>query len=380
MRVLTRTFPPASNPNYGGILQAWALQQALHDLGHDPRVDSTRSSQQSALRRFLKEARHFAIDRLCPAGLVPARFVKGIAKREANRELLRFPREHIRSVALYKGGGRVSREVLDLTEAFVVGSDQIWRTSYMDVSSFLLDFLPEGRPAPRIAYAASFGVDTTEGFSPELTARTKELAQRFNAVSVREESGVAMAHELWGLQAVRVIDPTLLLSPARYETIMGEDSVHGGLASYILDASKASSALVDQAASHIGASVHHLFPPLATSLTDLRRHPERYRRPSVGDWVRTIARADAVVTDSYHGTLFSILFNKPFLVSLNAKRGATRFETILQILSLEDRIVQHDGEDLARLEAPIEWEAVNTRIAAEREQGLDFLTSALKQH
>lgn len=378
MRILTRTFPPASNPNYGGILQAWALQQVLQDLGHDSRVDSTRSSQPAALRRFAKEARQFAIDRLCPARFVPARFVKGIATREANRDILRFPREHIRSVPLYQGGGEVSQKVLDLAEAFVVGSDQVWRTSYMDVSSFLLDFLPEERPALRVAYAASFGVDTTDGFTPELTAQTKKLAQRFKAISVREESGVAMAQELWGMQAVRVIDPTLLLPPARYETMMGENSVRGGLASYILDASTASSVLVDEAASHIGTSVRHLFPPTATSITDLRRHPERYRRPSVGEWVRTIARADAVVTDSYHGTLFSILFNKPFLVSLNAKRGTTRFETILQLLRLEDRIVQHDGEDLARLEVPIEWEAVNARIAAEREQGIDFLTTALQ--
>lgn len=378
MRVLTRTFPPASNPNYGGILQAWALQQVLQDLGHDSRVDSTRSSRPSAIREFVKTSRQFAIDRLCPARLVPARFVNGIARREANRDLLRFAQEHIRSVALYQGGGKISREVFDLAEAFVVGSDQVWRTSYMDVPSFLLDFLPEEQPALRIAYAASFGVDTAEGFSPELTARTKKLAQHFDAISVREESGVKMAQELWGVKALRVIDPTLLLSRSRYEPIMGEDSVRGGIASYILDASTASSALVDEAAATIETSVHHLFPPLATSLTDLRRHPERYRRPSVGDWVRTIAHADAVVTDSYHGTLFSILFNKPFLVSLNAKRGSTRFETILQLLRLEDRIVQHDGEDLARLEAPIEWEAVNTRIAAERERGLEFLTSALQ--
>lgn len=376
MRILTRTLPPQNNPNYGGVLQAWALQQALQDLGHDPRVDSTRSSQRGKGSRILKGVKQFTADRVVPTRLVPARFTKGITARAGNRDLLKFPRERIRSVALYQGGKRVSHDVLDVVEAFVVGSDQVWRTSYVDVPSFLLDFLPDNHPALRIAYAASFGVDTTEGFTPELAEHTRALAQRFDAISVREESGVRLAKDLWGVDARRVIDPTMLLSPDRYETLMSS-STTGGLASYILDTSEESTRLVETAARYIGTEVRHLFPPIATSAADLQRNPARYRRPAVGEWLRTIASADAVITDSYHGTLFSILFNKPFLVSLNVKRGSTRFETILRLLGLEDRIVQHDDDDLSRLNASIHWDMVNERIAEERTNGLDFLTTAL---
>lgn len=377
MRVITRTFPPNSNPNYGGILQAWALQRALMDLGHTPYVDSTRSSQASPPRAFLRTARRAIIDKFVPASFIPPRFMEGVVTRTANRDLLKFPREEVRSVALYRGRRRVHQDVLGTAEAFIVGSDQVWRAAYVDVPSFLLDFLPVDHRAIRVAYAASFGVSSASEFTEEVIEETRILAHRFDALSVREESGVKLAEELWGVKARRVIDPTMLLTRDRYESLLPQSGRLGGVASYVLDASDVTNRLAEEAARSLKTDIRQLFPPTARSISELRRSPNRYRRPTVNEWLQHLSSADAVITDSYHGTLFSILFNRPFLVAPNRSRGLTRFETALNIADLTDRVVRNDGNDLLRLHAPIDWNAVNSRITAERESGLAFLADAL---
>lgn len=379
MRTFTRTFPPGSNANYGGILQAWALQQVVQDLGHESTVDETRSSAPGVARRVLVGIVRGILEHLVPSRLVPQRSVLGIVKRAANRELLGFASQHMNTAPLYRGNKRVSRKLLAETGAYIVGSDQVWRSSYVDVPSYLLDFLPPSSKARKIAYGASFGTEHGREYTDDLILETRRLAQRFDAVSVREESAVDLCSEMWGVSATRVIDPTMLLEKERYLELVGASPrrMNGTLACYILDMDAHKQTAIDGVAAQLGLSEYSLFPEVAASISEFKRSPQRFMRPTVQKWLRSIAESEAVVTDSYHGMLFAIIFNRPFLVSINTKRGATRFDTVLEIFGLEDRKMSHDSGDVARLMEPINWEYVNIRLGYERQRGINFLRDAL---
>ena len=380
MKTFTRTFPPGSNPNYGGILQAWALQRVLEDLGHTSSVDSTRSSQPAVLKRIVVSAVRVGMERVLPSSLVPNRSVQGTVKRAANRELLSFAPRKMNTKALYRAPGRVKQRVLKGVDAVLVGSDQVWRASYVDVPSYLLDFLPDSSSVKRIAYAASFGVDDPAQFDDYLVARTKSLAQKFDAISVREESAVELCDQLWGVKAERVIDPTMLLERAAYQDLYGGAEVDNSgatVVSYVLDDAVEKRRAISEIASALSATEVSLFPRTATSVKKFRSDPNEYMRPTVEKWLGNLSSASAVVTDSYHGMLLSILFNRPFLVAVNQKRGATRFDTILDMFGLHDRKLMSDGQDLDRIKAPIDWSAVNVKLADERRRGIDFLIRSL---
>ena len=132
-------------------------------------------------------------------------------------------------------------------DAYVVGSDQCWRPRYNAfLSSMFLDFV-KGEKTKRIAYAASFGTDQWE-FTQEMTSICVPLAQKFDFVSVREDSGLKLCKEHLGVNAVHVLDPTLLLTKEDYTHLIkaeNEPQSKGTLFNYILDPDAAKSAFIN---------------------------------------------------------------------------------------------------------------------------------------
>ncbi|MDF2561858.1 MAG: hypothetical protein K0R99_3304 [Microbacterium sp.] len=384
MKILTRTYPPTINPNYGGILQAWALQQVLAELGHTGYVDSTKSSAVSPALASVRIVLAHARDVLARLGLLPRRFQPNAVRWAANRDLFAFTESRFKLVRLYRGRGKVDRRLAASFDAFVVGSDQVWRPDFVDVASFLLDFVPTDDTRPRIAYAASFGSSSpTELFDEESRASLGPLARRFDALSTREESGVELCMTLWGATAQRLIDPTMLLSPAHYaELASGKEAQveAGGVVTYVLDRSSEVQAVVAEIEQARDCVATELYRPLPRTYAEFAHDPGRFTRVTIEGWLNALARSGSVVTDSYHGTVFAILFNKPFLVVLNHRRGLARFETLLSLFGLEDRIAMFDGADALRASAPIDWQRVNEQISQERQHGWDFLKQSLTGH
>ncbi|MFB7894113.1 polysaccharide pyruvyl transferase family protein [Microbacterium sp. NPDC056044] len=377
-RLLIRTFPPNRNPNPGGILQAWALQRVLSTFGADVVTDGTKTNQRS---RPPVPSRYQRLQRKISARLRPGLDKdRKAALAKVNSRVLSFARREIEQRPLYSGRAADS-ELVAWPDAFIAGSDQVWNPVYCDVPSFLFDFVGEDDPRPRVVYAASFGSDNPP-FDPALIAETAPLASRLNAVSVREESAVRLCREYWGIEAVRVVDPTMLLEPSAYRAVYeantDADLPSGGLAVYLLDRTPAK-----QSAARLLSTVYGTEKalwadePPGTAAT--RSHPAEYSRPTVEEWLSSIAMSNAVLTDSYHGAIFSILFNRPFLVFPNPKRGVARFDTLLGVFGLQDRIARGDSHDIDRMAAPIDWTRVNALIADERERGIAFLRDALAQ-
>jgi len=367
MKIAVVTLP--LHTNYGGILQAYALQQILARAGHDAYL--ARFGEGAAYKIY-----HPVSVYIKQRGLIPYRHDYPLSAREhasIRRNTNAFIAKHIRQTQPLSGKGMASLGF----DAFIVGSDQVWR--HYDPRYFL-GFLPESSTVRRISYAASFGIDRwpfTEGQTEEI----KKLAARFDAVSVREDSGVEMCADRLGLKADLVLDPTLLLEKEDYTSLTGEEQgapdAPGSIMTYMLDKSPGKEEIITKAAALSGFGVNSVTPAAKPGKgVDV----ERCVWPPVEEWITGFANAGFVVTDSFHGTALSILFNKPFITVCNDGRGAARFHSLLGMFGLERRLVK-DGEmpDEKLFGESIDFAKVNELLKERRRESLDFINRALRQ-
>ena len=224
-------------------------------------------------------------------------------------------------------------------DAIIVGSDQVWRPRYFGIKQIGNAYLKfaEGWNIKRIAYAASFGTDEWE-YTAKQTSGCGRLLRMFDAVSVREDSGVRLFRERFGVGARHVLDPTMLLDKNDYvklfETV-GTPNSKGNLLCYMLDETEEKRGVVRRIADEKG-----LTPFNVKSQSDSIASPIGERiQPPLERWLRGFYDAEFVVTDSFHACVFSILFGKPFVAVGNADRGMSRFNSLFSMFGLEDRLV-----------------------------------------
>ena len=365
MRICILTQPLRAN--YGGILQAYALQKVLRDMGHDATTllfHPPVSWVPSGMKKHLLTARRFLAKYLKGnKGIVYCNPDKQI--RYAYREMDSFIFEHIHCL---EATTPLSAKDLPFFDAFVVGSDQVWRPAYSPcLPNFYLDFLADA-PVRRIAYAASFGVDTWEA-DPAMTERIRPLAQKFDEISVREKSGVDLCANYLGVKAEVMPDPALLLTADDYLTLCGQETnpAEPYISAYILDQSDE----VQQFLDHVSNRLH--LPVQRVGQIDWSICADSPKK-----WLSSIARASFVVTDSFHGTVFSLLFNREFISIVNRERGASRFASLLEATGLPDRMIaKHElAQGLPSLCA-IEQKRVNATLQELRSAGQAFLRSNL---
>lgn len=352
--------------NYGGIIQNFALQTVVRNLGHEPEtIDWHRLGRWESFRFAFG-----AIRRL------PARWLKGDFKMLPlsppwfhYKNIDRFISQRI---ALSKSSRRttLARYIRQNGfEAIIVGSDQVWRPLYIEHIELMFLNFAEKLKVKRIAYAASFGVDNVNEFSQRHLAECSRLLAKFDAVSVREKSGVALCGDmLHRPDTVHLLDPTMLLDPDDYDSVIGRGRAAGRtLMCYILDLNPGDAERVGQIAKQL--SLTAVIGRCDHQLTD---------DDTVEGWIAAIRDADCVVTDSFHGTVFSIIFNRPFLVTANAKRGNARLDSLLEMFGLEDRRI-NSLDELTReaMNRPIDWQRVNALRESKKQQSLSFLRNAL---
>lgn len=377
-RVLIRTFPPSTNANYGGILQAWALQRTLSDLGYEAIVDSTRTDRR---RRRGDAAARRALTLL--GSLVPWRAVPSFARNRVFRHyldsrILSFAPRNIPMVALYRRSGEVDAHVVSTFGAFVAGSDQVWRPRYVHVPTYLFDFLPDEFAGPRVAYAASFGTESPE-FDDDLIARTAPLARSLTAASVRESIGVQLCRDLWGIDAVQMPDPTTLVDVEEYRAFASDTKVAASrpyVASYLIDRTPAAVS-VETAVSRARRLPARDALRRPNGLVSWRTRAREFRKPAVEEWLALLSSADTIVTDSFHGCVFAVLFERPFVVVANEARGRARFESFLSGVGLLDRLVT-DERDVERvLGVAPDWSVARAWLSTNRTRARSYLRGAL---
>lgn len=354
--------------NYGGMLQAYALQCIFLNQKSQPKIIDYKSIKTNKdlcnIKLFIKDIlKLMAYGKLGVPLICRKRVVFNFRKSYVFNDFLEF----------YK---------FNKNDVWIVGSDQVWRCQYArsirTPAFFFLDFLTEKTRNKSISYAASFGLDEWEG-TPEETEECGRLLRQFKAVSVREQSGIDICLEKFGVKAVQMPDPTLLLKIVDYETIINDNRIwlpqKQYIAAYILDDNIKKFTILNTITEILGMPVQFLMP---CSKSEKRRD----RFPiSVQQWLCLIRDAKYVVTDSFHGCVFSIIYNKPFVCLGNKERGSARFDSLLKTFGLRDRIFTHGSNDelIQLLSKPIDWVRVNSIHDAERERGITFLKENLPQ-
>ena len=156
---------------------------------------------------------------------------------------------------------------------------------------------------------------------------------------------------------------------------MGERESEGNFFSYILDKNPNKEAIINEIAQRLNKRRFECMPEYETSFLNIIKHPQACVYPPVTKWLRSFYDADCVITDSFHGTVFSIIFNKPFYVLVNNARGAARFSNLLGMFGLEHRMISTADSDV--LDQPIDWKRVNMSLEEMKNKSLSFLREAL---
>jgi nitroreductase len=228
----------------------------------------------------------------------------------------------------------------EVAGTFVVGSDQLWNPLIGRVNDDLfLDFVDEKNH--RVAYGTSFGNPGAKKFSPEFVAKHAANLEKFTAISVREEYAVRTAREVFGVTAELVVDPVFLLPAQDYSDLADQATItpEGDyLAVFFLDLTEEKKRVAQHIADKLGLDGILVIPNPDVDRavpTDLFADEPRARimaedRPE--NFLRAYRDSSYVVTDSFHGSAFASIFEKPFSSIYNTKRGAGRFRYLLSSL------------------------------------------------
>lgn len=377
MRIAVVTLP--LHTNYGGLLQAFALKNVLEGMGHSVTVLDLKDKMPAP--KGIKAPFKYM-------GRMLRRLVKGSEGPEVFKEL-RYRRE-LPVLATYTSSfvdryisPRLIGSYRDVREgeydAFIVGSDQVWRPLYFrGIEDAFLKFT-RGWDVLRIAYAASFGTDKLEYEYMQLEECSRLLAD-FDAVSVREDAAVGMCEEWLDHEgAVHVLDPVMLPDADIYRSFASSQEKHpaeGRIMTYILDPSDEKKHVVEfmERVSGLGTYDSSVWPYVAG-----RSLSERVV-PPVEQWLAAFADCEIVVTDSFHGCVLSVLMHKRFVAVGNSRRGMSRLNSFLSMFGLEQRLVHgiDPEDDGSFLLSDIDWERVDAVLQQQREKSLGFIKDSLK--
>lgn len=379
--------------NYGGILQAFAVQKILKDMGHEvitldiPWKDAeSKISLYVRIKLFIATLLLFLLNRLKAQDIVWPYNTRKRNRKLINYSMRSFINRIINLSPVIDTERSLKRYIKEKNiDVCVVGSDQVWRPMYSpNINWYFLNFLLDDANIKRIALSASFGTSDWE-FSEELTDYLRPFAKKFDAISVREMSGVGLCQKYLDVTAIQLIDPTMMLTPKDYAELVNMDrhntySMQGSFFSYVLDETEEKQMLINCVSEILHLSVqtlkveNHKYGPYASRKKVLKHIPQ-----PVSQWLRGFQEAEFVVTDSFHGTVFSILHHRPFVVIANKTRGLARIETLLNTFDLKDRLIGTTINcNREWLLNGIQWNNVDVILGEKRELFKRFIDTALK--
>lgn len=351
--------------HYGALLQAAATERAVESLGGQCEIIDYYVNQNNALFRKPTGVGSAAAD------AHTALHYKALKARYQRFET--FAKDHLR----ISGHRFESLEELRNAELpydlILSGSDQIWNPKIFPDGHFDPVFFGAFSQRRKIAYAPSFGVPhIPEGMEEELRRYLRE----FSHISVREKQGQKIVRDTTGQEVPVVLDPTLLLTAEQWSGMAAAPDLDGGyILCYCISRPGALAPYIHQLAEKTGLPV--------VQLCGIRQkvHPKARCVLDAGpaEFLGLFQHASYVCTNSFHGTVFSVQFQRPFFTAVApselAEPESSRTFSILNRLGLTQRIIGKG--DTAGLEDTIDWTAVNQRLCLARQSSLDYLRAAL---
>ena len=279
--------------NYGAVLTAYALQQLLGEFG--------------LTSKFLNSGESNRYE-----GYDISNFGK-------------FAKEFLNVSKVYNL--RKAKNLSKFVKGVIIGSDQVLRPDvlyHMALNKYLLNFVDKN--TKKIALSGSFGVDK-DGFNKDFKYKKmldmmKKAYRTFDYLSCREVSGIDIFKDIFNLQTDFILDPVFLVNKSAYDRILDSSNVDfDGIVSYVLDTNSKYDGVYDYLCKKLNTSIERM----EANKGDI----------SIQDWLKYIKNCKLLITDSFHGVCFALLFNKPFVCLKNKKRGQTRFDSLIETFGIK---------------------------------------------
>lgn len=368
--------------NYGQMLQNYALQQVLKRLGHESYlIRYSLFSDWAVSPNRWKSI--FSLSKIIS-------YIKRKIKHPQNtmnttridRKFNEFKSKYLNSTDIVYHTLKELQSNPPFADVYICGSDQIWYAIddyhvYKNITrAYFLDF--GDKSIKRIAYAPSFGrTDFPEGYYKYI----KPLLSQFQLITVREKGGIEVCKKVGYTNVYQVLDPTCLLEAEQYRKISVAPQISNkyilvycvGKCDIKLDELVQYAKKQDWDIYYIGSQ--------GEKIDNIQQnYPQiKFVYPTINEWLGWIDYCTLLVTNSFHGAVFSILFNKQNVVStgkgLSRKGGADRFYTLFENVGLLDRI--YTGNASVILGKRIDYKSVNKKLVAEKNRCVQLLKSAI---
>lgn len=389
MKVAILTF--SRTTNYGAALQCYALSSFIRKAGHEVIIfnaplDSEGAIEVSLARLILRKIKKTLKNIISSNKQSNSEFVRYYRDEKEKKEDIywdnqvkllfdSFNQTYLPPFTKELKNEQDFKKQYPQADLYIVGSDQVWNLSITQLQKqiFFFSFLKD---EARISYAASFGGSTQWLGTKEETQEIYRLLKKFKGISVRENSGISILHNTFHLNGVEVLDPTLLLSGTEYDKLAEKSDLEASQDLYAykfiindiwLETLKFIS---KETESKLRMDCETI------QLPDIPFNPVL----SIEGWLKLIKTAKFVVTDSFHCTVFCILFKKQFIVSPSYSGGEGRMLSFLKKLGLENRFyytTKDIRENKETWKMPIDYDKVYQKLNYHKEQSIKYLMSYL---
>lgn len=357
MKVGIITFQQTNN--YGAILQSYALHQKVKSFGYDVEVINYQCDYISKPYRLINLKRKGLFSYLFGIIGYTCYLPRGGKCNNFRKYITYSPKVDKTNI----------NTLSNKYDLFFTGSDQVWNYKLTNSDyNYLLEFVKDSNK--KFSYAASFGISKVE---EKEKSKYKVLLEDFNKITVREESGKEIVEELLDKDADVVLDPTFLLNKEQWLSVANNRKVDEdyilvyqlGLSSHLIN-------FVKRLAKEKGCKVIYIPFPLGKFIKckiNLTSGP--------AEWLSLFNNAKYVVTDSFHGTVFSIIFNKNFFTEISKQNSGVglRIENLLRKMGLLDRLIATDKK--INIDKEIDYEQVNIILEEERSKSINILEEML---
>ncbi len=357
--------------NYGSVLQTLATQEILKNLGYEVEfIDYIREVQteKSLTRSYMNGIPNNQVVRR----MYNKFFNMPITNSRARKIFRGFVLEYINLTNKQYISSEELKRNLPNADIYCTGSDQMWNSGWNNgiEEAFFLDFV-EGKP--KISFSTSFGLTEIPKNEEE---RTITLLKRYNFISVREQSAVSLLSK-YDIKSINILDPTLMLSGDFWFKFAHRSSHKKDIDKYIL--------VYQLHQEHGEVDFTHYVKKVSKTMdlpvkvisygmTLNKVYDEYLFMPTMQDFVGAFARAEYIITDSFHGTSFSIVLNKSFTVAY-PNSYSTRIKNILELTGLEGRVLEHN--DALVYDNAIDFTTVNDKLRNLQRHSLEVIEKGL---
>lgn len=356
-------------PNYGSFLQSKATEFIINDLGYESEIINyvrEDEKEENIVDTYANSRKLFGRNILTKFAY---RVIQGSNLKRMNKVFKEYRNKYLKISDMVSSSDELKK--ICNYDIYCTGSDQVWGKIGNDNfdKNYFLDFVPEN--AKCISYAASFGkTQLTDDVKSDIV----NLVRKYSTVLVREDSAVKFLKDSGVKNVKQVLDPTFLVSPDRWESIIEKKEIKKPYyLVYQLHHNKDFEKYIKKVKKETNAEMYRINPSIY-----FKFKPGKFiYLPTPGEFLYLIKNAEGIFTDSFHGTAFSIAFNKQF-VDFLPKLTGTRIQSILRVFGLEDRIVT-DYNNVKVIDKKIDYTRVNLILAEEKKKSLDLLKGALDE-